>query len=215
MLSRTFAAAAVLVVAAFVLVGLFLALADPSGALYRGVVPHTAQLPGIGYLAEAGVLALIGLFAVAAWRVRRGHPARRAAVVTGACGVLVAYAASELLKMFLTEERPCRAELALPVCPEAGDWSFPSNHAVIAFGLATAVTILVPRFAWAALPLAAVVAAGRVLQGVHYPHDVLAGSVLGISVTLAVAVAATPPLGAIVRRRTGSTSRRNAAAARW
>lgn len=42
---------------------------------------------------------------------------------------------------------------------------------------------------WSAITLAAVVALGRVAQGVHYVHDVALGAVLGVTVpVLAVLV---------------------------
>jgi membrane-associated phospholipid phosphatase len=57
--------------------------------------------------------------------------------------------------------------------------SFPSDHAAVAFALACSMALVRPKWAWAALAAAAMVAFGRVLVGVHYPTDVLAGAVLG------------------------------------
>ena len=67
--------------------------------------------------------------------------------------------------------------------------SFPSGHAAAAFAFATWVAAEVPQ---ATAPLgiaAAVVAYSRVHTGVHYPGDVIAGSLVGggiapIAVTL-------------------------------
>src|SRR5699024_1773760 len=77
-------------------------------------------------------------------------------------------------------------------CPGSGDWSWPSNHAVLAAAFATACILVVPRLAWFALPLALAIAASRVAAGVHYVHDVLSGLALGALVVAAV-VAAHPP----------------------
>jgi len=62
--------------------------------------------------------------------------------------------------------------------------SFPSGHAVTAFGLAAAVALcsLAPGrrwIAWAALAVAALVAFSRVAVGAHWPLDVLTGGAGG------------------------------------
>ena len=57
--------------------------------------------------------------------------------------------------------------------------SFPSGHAASAFAFATAVGHFLPRDAIAVRGLAALVAYSRVHTGVHYPGDVVAGSLLG------------------------------------
>lgn len=65
---------------------------------------------------------------------------------------------------------------------KTGPYSFPSGHSTAAFATATALSlstkkweIAAPSFAYAAL-----VAYSRMRLGVHYPSDVLAGSVIGI-----------------------------------
>jgi undecaprenyl-diphosphatase len=63
--------------------------------------------------------------------------------------------------------------------------SFPSNHAVNACVLATLTSLYLPRLWLPATALAILVGYSRVYVGVHYPLDVLAGSVLGIVVALA------------------------------
>jgi undecaprenyl-diphosphatase len=63
--------------------------------------------------------------------------------------------------------------------------SFPSNHAVNASVLATLATLYMPRLWLPAAALAILVGYSRVYVGVHYPLDVLAGSLLGIAVAVA------------------------------
>jgi undecaprenyl-diphosphatase len=63
--------------------------------------------------------------------------------------------------------------------------SFPSNHAVNTSVLATLTSLYMPRLWLPATALAILVGYSRVYVGVHYPLDVLAGSVLGIVVALA------------------------------
>ncbi|MEK8174643.1 phosphatase PAP2 family protein [Streptomyces sp. M19] len=64
--------------------------------------------------------------------------------------------------------------------PGANDWSFPSNHATIAAAATVALLVADRRLAAAvAVPAALLMAASRVWIGVHYPHDVAAGLLLG------------------------------------
>lgn len=179
-----------LIAASVVVVALYL-LKGASAAIYRATVPHTAEIPGVGLIADAGLLALVALFAVLAARMWRTRSPHLGTLLMGGFGVVVAYTLSELVKVFVSENRPCRVELALADCPAPGDWSFPSNHTVIAVGLATAIVLATERMLSSlqrglVIAAAAVIGLARVLQGVHYPHDVLAGAVLGAAVTVAV-----------------------------
>ncbi|MGW8629766.1 phosphatase PAP2 family protein [Streptomyces sp. NPDC055793] len=149
-------------------------------------VQHTAEVG-----TEAGILVFGALFVVAWWRSRRGDPRAFAIAVLAPVATAVAYVCSELLKSVVEEERPCRAVAgavpSLAECPPTGDWSFPSNHATIAGGAAVALALV----RWTAVrltaPLALLMAFSRVFVGVHYPHDVVAGLLLG-AVVAAVAV---------------------------
>src|SRR5699024_5698707 len=160
-------------------------LLDPSTSLYLAVVRADLALPQ--HLASGLIIVLALLLAVATWR---SGPWRSRQAVTGlaaGAGVVIAYVSSEAVKALLAQDRPCRSVLLDPSCPEAGNWSFPSNHATIAFGLATAIALVVPRWwAWSAYLVALIAGASRVIDGVHYPHDVLAGAALGICTTVAV-----------------------------
>lgn len=95
----------------------------------------------------------------------------------------VAYVASELVKSTVDEDRPCRtvagAAASLIPCPEYGDWSFPSNHSSIAGAAAVALALAVGRLALLTVPLALLMAFSRVFVGVHFPHDVALGLLLG------------------------------------
>ncbi|MER6140930.1 phosphatase PAP2 family protein [Streptomyces sparsogenes] len=173
-----------------------------SVAVYRAVNGVVADGPSwAGALLDLvadGLLVVLGLLlAWVGWAAVRRRSARdlAAAVLVGV-GTVVAYASSEALKLVVDEERPCRAVRgveAVTDCPGAGDWSFPSNHATLAVGLAVGLAVLLPRLAALALPLGAVVAVARVAAGVHYPHDVLAGAALGAAVVAALLWSAGPP----------------------
>ena len=148
-------------------------------------------IPNVELASEIGLALLAATTmstAAFAW-VR--HPERRARLLAGAAGVGLAYAASEGLKLLFAQPRPCTRWSIATECPPAGDWSLPSNHATLAFGATVVIAIAVGRW-WvtcSALPLAALVAAGRVVQGVHYVHDVAMGAVLGLAITTVLIVA--------------------------
>lgn len=179
----------------------------PSATGYRRVAAAVADAPHwlaslLEPATEAGLLVL-GLLLALCWWTARGRRATdlvAGAVLTG-LGTVLAYGASEVLKVVIDEERPCRALLgtatasarsAVAECPPPGDWSFPSNHATLAVALATGLVLLRPRWGLMVVPVGGLTAALRVAAGVHYPHDVVAGAVLGAAVTGAVVVALLP-----------------------
>jgi undecaprenyl-diphosphatase len=59
-------------------------------------------------------------------------------------------------------------------------FSFPSGHALNAFAIGTVVALAFPIAAVPVLALAASVAASRVVLGLHWLSDVLAGSLAGL-----------------------------------
>ncbi|AGZ45188.1 phosphatase PAP2 family protein [Actinoplanes friuliensis] len=167
-----------------------------SASLYLSLTGPVADAPSwlgtILEVASEGTLVVLGVLLVWSWWTglrRRDARATAGAVLIGA-GTIAAYAVSEAVKLVVDEERPCRALRAaadvIAACPEPGDWSFPSNHATLAAGLAAGLAILWPRLAAVTLPLAGAAALLRVLVGVHYPHDVLAGAILSSTVVAAV-----------------------------
>ncbi|AQS68309.1 phosphatase PAP2 family protein [Streptomyces pactum] len=147
-------------------------------------VQHTAEV-----WTEAGILVFGALFVVAWWRSRRDSHHAFAIAALAPLATVVAYVCSELLKSGFTQDRPCRAVAAaapsLAGCPPPGDWSFPSNHATIAGASAVALALVRRAVVWLTAPLALLMAFSRVFVGVHYPHDVAAGLLLGTVVAAA------------------------------
>jgi undecaprenyl-diphosphatase len=77
----------------------------------------------------------------------------------------------------------------------ADGFGFPSGHSAVAWALAVVIAAwLPPRWRWLPVTAAALVAAGRIDAGVHYPLDVVGGGLWGLTVGLVV-VAATGPRG--------------------
>ncbi|WP_084958064.1 phosphatase PAP2 family protein [Thermoactinospora rubra] len=161
--------------------------AGASADLYRQATGHTLPEVLTERGAQAALAALGLLLAHLAWKAwRAGDRTRLLQAVVVALGTAAAYAVSEGLKLVVDEERPCRVVRVIAGCPPVGDWSFPSNHATLAAGLAAGLVLLRPVLAWLAVPLLVAVAALRVAGGAHYPHDVLAGAILGAVVVAAL-----------------------------
>ena len=139
-------------------------------------------------LVSEGGLVLLAL-AIAVTVLARRTAGSLVTAATGVAAVAVAYTAGALLKLAESQSRPCQTISGLEriaACPPPGDWSLPSNHAVLAAALAVVVGSLAPRLAVPAMVVAVLVAASRVALGVHYPHDVVTGLTLGAGIAAAL-----------------------------
>jgi undecaprenyl-diphosphatase len=134
------------------------------------------------WLAIAGVVAVAG-----------GARGRRAAL-EGVVAIGVTSAAVNLVvKPVARRRRPDRVEPAVFAgrhVPMPASGSFPSGHAASAFAFAHAVGRHLPVLALPVRLLAAAVAYSRVHTGVHYPGDVVVGSVTGAGTAAMVAAVA-------------------------
>jgi len=108
-----------------------------------------------------------------------GAPAVKQAIVmalTGALGVAV-YA---LLKRLFVRERPFITHDAISLAAAPIDrYSFPSGHTLHAVSFTWQACAHFPELGWVLVPLAALIAGSRVVLGLHYPSDVLAGAAIG------------------------------------
>jgi len=177
------------------------AVPDFSADLYREVTGFAATTPGwvhaVAGVATQGILLVFAAAFVAAWwRARRSTARTMALALLVPVIVVAAYAVNEVIKALVQEERPCRAvaRIAQPLvaCPDPGDWSFPSNHSVIAGAAAVTLVIAWRQVAMSVLlPCVALLEGfSRVFVGAHYPHDVLVGLMVGAFAAALLALAA-------------------------
>jgi undecaprenyl-diphosphatase len=109
-----------------------------------------------------------------------GGEARLAAAGAAALASGAGIAAFLKLKRLIGRKRPCAIE---PHCwatllpPD--QFSFPSGHSITAFAVATPLGLFYPALLAALLFCAVSVAVSRILLGMHFLSDVLAGSFLG------------------------------------
>jgi undecaprenyl-diphosphatase len=91
-------------------------------------------------------------------------------------------ASSALLKPLIARARPCQVMDTVNLLVGCGSgYAMPSSHAANAFGQAVLFSLLFKKIAPYLMLFAALVAISRILVGVHYPGDVLVGSLLGIA----------------------------------
>jgi len=122
----------------------------------------------------AGGLALFG-----------GERGRRGAIAGVVSVGVASLIANAVVKPFAQRRRPDREGEGVPDAREVTmptSTSFPSGHSASAFAFASAVGTEIPAIGGPLRGLAGAVAYSRVHTGVHYPTDVIIGSIIGASI---------------------------------
>lgn len=84
------------------------------------------------------------------------------------------------LKSKTSRPRPFAVENAVRAGADPLDaFSFPSGHTLHAAAFSVVAIAFYPALAWLLVPFTILVATSRVVLGLHYPSDVLAGAALG------------------------------------
>jgi len=166
------------------------------GAVDRAIYSAVAATPTptldepLRRLSNAANNSRLWLAIAAGLAVTGGRAGRRSA----ATGTLAIAATSALVnlaaKSVWSRQRPDRAGAGVPGERNVrmpASTSFPSGHAASGFAFASAIGRDQPSLGFALRFLAAAVAYSRVHTGVHYPGDVVAGSLIGASTGQTVA----------------------------
>ena len=121
---------------------------------------------------------------VAALPLVYGRPGLRPALVmavTGLVGILI----YKWLKSRLVRERPFIRHPGITLAmPPLDRYSFPSGHTLHAVSFTWLAVERFPELAWVLVPLTGLIAGSRVVLGLHYPSDVLAGGAIGATLAL-------------------------------
>jgi membrane-associated phospholipid phosphatase len=134
-------------------------------------------MPALSELANHGKLWFaLGACLQATGNRRAGRAARR-----GLASLAAASAMANIVGKGLSSRRRPDAEVPAARRLAHAPWtsSFPSGHAASAAAFAAGATMEMPELAPGVLVLALAVGASRVVTGVHYPSDVLAGFAIG------------------------------------
>lgn len=92
-----------------------------------------------------------------------------------------------LVKRSVCRPRPCDACPGIRACTRALDeYSFPSGHTLHSVAFALVIGFHYPAARWIVWPFALLVAASRVVLGLHYPSDVVLGAAMGAASALLV-----------------------------
>src|SRR5215467_3107068 len=114
-----------------------------------------------------------------------GGAQRYAAVASAGSAALAGILVFKVLKRLSQRPRPCQFE---PHCwskvlpPDK--FSFPSGHTMTAFSIALVISYFYPSLEGVLLFLALNIAVSRIVLGMHFLSDVLAGMVLGVALGL-------------------------------
>lgn len=131
-----------------------------------------------------GWIVLFGVVGVLNDGVRRG--------LVAATLVVCMLGFNTIVKRIIRRPRP----VAKAIAHAPTTYSMPSAHTSMAMVGASTMAVIVPDQLWLWWSVAAALAASRVLLGMHYLADVLAGAVLGIACGLLVAAPVVRVVGA-------------------
>lgn len=151
----------------------------------------------------------VGLFALAIatgwWIARRDRDRRRVAAAAWAgVAALTGLLINQPIGHLVRRARPYAIHSGVHVLvARTSDFSFPSDHVVVAAAVAAALLLVDRRLGSAVAILACCMAFARVSVGAHYPDDVAGGMVVGIIAALGgwpLAVRVLEPLAARLAR---------------
>lgn len=162
-------------------------------AIYRAIAatPSPALDEAMRSLSDAADHSKLWLAAAAAMALFGGRAGRRAAVAGVGAIAATSFVVNVPLKILMRRARPDRIGARVPIArhvPMPQTNSFPSGHSASGFAFAAAVAGSLPGVAAPLRTIASVVGYSRVHTGVHYPGDVIVGSLIGTTVGESVAL---------------------------
>jgi membrane-associated phospholipid phosphatase len=152
---------------------------------------------GVVFVTESPVLRFLvpSLLLWVEWFSRRTSDAQRARMLSGIAGCYVAALLSRFAQMgVFIHTRPIPSTLPVKIVPrlDMEQWSpahqfssFPSDFAALFFAVATVIFLANRKFGAVAYLWSFVVCGvARVYLGIHYPSDIAAGALIGITTVL-------------------------------
>jgi undecaprenyl-diphosphatase len=125
-------------------------------------------------------------YAIIAWLLWAGGPSGSSAAVRMICVGAVDLVLYRIIKRWIARPRPYRTCPGIRACTKTLDeFSFPSGHTLHSVAFSLILTVYYPMSAFVVWPLTVLIAASRIILGLHYPSDVIVGAVIG-AITAAV-----------------------------
>jgi len=123
-------------------------------------------------------------YALMLWLLAEYQAAALLPVFHMAAAGLVCTVLYKWLKHKTHRQRPCNTNEGINcgIAP-LDQFSFPSGHTLHAVAFSVVALAYYPALAWLLLPFTALVAVSRLVLGLHYPSDVLAGILIGACIS--------------------------------
>jgi membrane-associated phospholipid phosphatase len=149
--------------------------------------------------AKYGVVLFGALLLLNWWWARACGNRIMAQALWAPAGVLLAVALNQPIVNLVREARPYDTlPHILVLVDRSTDYSFPSDHAVMAGAVATGIVLTHRRLGALVVGSALLMAFARVYVGAHFPLDVLAGLAFGATVTVVAGSLTCPVLRRVV-----------------
>jgi undecaprenyl-diphosphatase len=114
-----------------------------------------------------------------------GGPHRFAAIGAAGSAAVCGIFLFRALKKTSHRQRPCDIE---PHCWSSilppDRYSFPSGHSITAFAVAVTIGLFYPELMVSLLTAAVLIAASRIILGMHFLSDVVVGSAIGVTLAM-------------------------------
>jgi undecaprenyl-diphosphatase len=147
-------------------------------ACERGIILNGFRI--VSRLGDGVLWYALMAFLAIAWGAQ-GRLVAGEMLLTGAAGLLL----YKQLKHRLVRERPYITHAGIRAGTRALDrYSFPSGHTLHAVAFTVVAVAHFPVLGLVLIPFTALVAMSRVVLGLHYPTDVVAGAVIGTLLAL-------------------------------
>ncbi|MCY9667401.1 undecaprenyl-diphosphatase [Paenibacillus alginolyticus] len=148
----------------------FKAINDTAGSLpfIDGIMRFLSQ--------DAEYLFYLGI--ILYWFTRKRE--NRKMVMESLVSACLAFGIGMIVSHLVYRDRPFVTHHVHKLIDHAANASFPSDHSIGAFVIATAIWLFRKKAGFIWLLLAAFISLSRIWNGVHYPFDVITGALLGV-----------------------------------
>ena len=148
---------------------------------FNGWAGKSAYLDAVVIFIAHWLVYVLAVVLIALWFFNRDKLRTRMALVSAFASFFVArLIIVEFIRAIIPRARPFLAHSAVQLIAKGNESSFPSGHAAALFAIATAIYFYNKKAGVLLCIVAILVSIARVIAGVHYPSDIIAGAIVGI-----------------------------------